>query len=135
MDVAKELNIVVQKRGTVVCIEGPRYSSKAESLMYRLWGGDVVTMTAVPEVVLAKEAGICYSSIALVTDYDCWRDTGDKVSAMEVVKAFKQNINKISALITTAIPRIASKNWDQTIKELKVTFWRMLKIIDNIFLF
>lgn len=118
IDVAEELNIKVHKKGTVVCIEGPRYSSKAESMMYRLWGGDVVTMTAVPEVVLAKEAGICYTSIALVTDYDCWKES-DKVSASEVVKTFKQNIRKIAALITTAIPKIASLNWDETITELK----------------
>ncbi|KAJ8924300.1 hypothetical protein NQ315_007093, partial [Exocentrus adspersus] len=119
ISVAEELNIHVHKRGTVVSIEGPRFSSRAESNMYRLWGGDIITMTAVPEVVLAKEAGICYTAIALVTDYDCWRDTGEKVCVAEVMRTFKENITKIATLIRATVPKIASKNWDQTIKELK----------------
>lgn len=60
--------------GTVVTIEGPRFSSKAESNLYRSWGCDVVNMTTIPEVTLAKEAGLCYASIALPTDYDCWKE-------------------------------------------------------------
>lgn len=58
----------------MVVIEGPRFSSKAESRMFKMWGGDIIGMTAVPEVVLANEAGLCYASISMVTDYDCWRD-------------------------------------------------------------
>ena len=66
--------------GTNVVVEGPRFSSKAESKMFQLWGGDIINMTAVPEVVLANEAGLCYAAIAMVTDYDCWRDDHDPVS-------------------------------------------------------
>ncbi|MEQ2183876.1 hypothetical protein GOODEAATRI_002419 [Goodea atripinnis] len=61
-------------RGTMLTIEGPRFSSRAESLMFRQWGADVINMTTVPEVVLAKEAGLCYASIAMATDYDCWKE-------------------------------------------------------------
>ena len=60
--------------GTVVTIEGPRFSSRAESMMYRSWSCDLVNMTTVPEVCLAKEAGLCYATIALPTDYDSWKD-------------------------------------------------------------
>ena len=74
LEVAKELGMRWHDRGTVVTIEGPRFSSKAESEMFRLWGCDVVNMTSVPEVVLAKEAAICYAAVGLPTDYDCWRN-------------------------------------------------------------
>lgn len=120
INVAEELKIDVHGKGTVVCIEGPRFSSKAESNMYRLWGGDLVNMTAVPEVILAKEAGILYASIALATDYDCWRDTGDKVCVVDVLRTFKENIPKITTLIMAAVSKIASQNWEQPINELRV---------------
>lgn len=61
-------------------IEGPRFSSRAESFVFRTWGADVINMTTVPEVVLAKEAGICYASIAMATDYDCWKEHEEAVS-------------------------------------------------------
>lgn len=63
----------------MITIEGPRFSSKAESNMFRLWGADVINMTTVPEVVLAKEVGICYASVALATDYDCWKEHEEAV--------------------------------------------------------
>ena len=66
----------------MVTIEGPRFSSRSESKMFRMWGGDVINMTTVPEVVLAKEAGLCYAAIALATDYDCWRDGEEAVSGL-----------------------------------------------------
>lgn len=71
---ANDLGFVVHDGGTAVTIEGPRFSSKAESCMFRAWGCDVVNMTTVPEVCLAKEAGLCYASIGLPTDYDSWKD-------------------------------------------------------------
>lgn len=72
--------IPCHKRGVIVTIEGPRFSTKAESVLFRSWGADLVNMTTVPEVCLAKEAGLCYASIALPTDYDCWREAGEPVS-------------------------------------------------------
>jgi 5'-methylthioadenosine phosphorylase len=71
---AKELKFRFHKEGTVVTIEGPRFSTRAESHMFRQWGADVINMSTVPEVMLAREAGICYQSIAMSTDYDCWKE-------------------------------------------------------------
>lgn len=75
------LGFVHHKRGVVITIEGPRFASRAESMLHQSWGADVVNMTSIPEVCLAKEAGLCYASIGLPTDYDCWKDTGEPVSS------------------------------------------------------
>lgn len=80
LDIAQGLGVKCHPRGTMVTIEGPRFSSRAESLMFRQWGADVINMTTVPEVVLAKEAGLCYASIAMATDYDCWKEHEEAVS-------------------------------------------------------
>src|SRR3989304_4945569 len=101
---AKKLKIKAPRSGTYVCIEGPRFSTKAESKMYRTWGADVVGMTLVPECVLAREAEICYASIATVTDYDVWKDK--PVSAAEVRKIMKANVEKVKSIIAAAIPNI-----------------------------
>lgn len=79
------MGIFCHAKGTVLTIEGPRFSSRAESLMFREWGADVINMTTVPEVVLAKEAGLCYASIAMATDYDCWKEHEEAVSGRLVV--------------------------------------------------
>lgn len=86
-EVARSLGIKYHTRGTMLTIEGPRFSSRAESLMFRQWGADVINMTTVPEVVLAKEAGLCYASIAMATDYDCWKEHEEAVSGMLEVRA------------------------------------------------
>ena len=101
---ADDINIRTHNAGTYVCIEGPRFSTKAESRMFRMWGADVVGMTLVPECVLAREAEICYSSIATVTDYDVWKD--QPVSVHEVLKTMKENVEKVKRIITKAIPKI-----------------------------
>jgi len=98
---AEEMKIRYHKTGTYVCIEGPRFSTKAESKMHRSWDADIIGMTLVPECVLAREAEICYSCIATVTDYDVWKDR--PVNAEEVAKTMKQNIDKIKTLITETI--------------------------------
>lgn len=74
----------------------------------------------IQKVVLAREAGICYSIIALATDYDCWREHGNKVCVEEVLTTFKKNVVKVSGLITSVIAAIGKENWDDTIKELRV---------------
>ncbi|KAF5300879.1 hypothetical protein FQR65_LT09041 [Abscondita terminalis] len=133
---ARELGLSFHPTGTVVAIEGPRFSSKAESLMFRQWGGHVINMTTVPEaslecclillwvimflqVVLAKEAGLCYAAIALATDYDCWKASGERVCVEDVMTTFKQSVPKMIELITKVVPQIALENWDDTINELK----------------
>jgi 5'-methylthioadenosine phosphorylase len=102
--VAEGLNIATHNTGTYVCIEGPRFSTKAESKLFRMWGADVVGMTLVPECVLAREADICYSSIATVTDYDVWKD--QPVSVGEVLKTMNENIEKVKSIISEAISMI-----------------------------
>ncbi|SFT93781.1 5'-methylthioadenosine phosphorylase [Actinopolyspora lacussalsi subsp. righensis] len=81
----------VHKTGTYCCIEGPQFSTRAESELYRAWGMDVIGMTALPEAKLAREAELCYTGIALVTDYDCWRAGHEDVSADEVAEVMKSN--------------------------------------------
>ncbi len=105
--VAKKANFSFHDKGTYVCIEGPRFSTKAESRMYRNWGADVVGMTLVPECVLAREAEICYASIAMVTDYDVWKD--HPVCVDDIVKTMKANIENVKQIITETIKQIPEK--------------------------
>ncbi len=73
IDTAKGINVTTHPKGTYVCMEGPQFSTRAESLMHKAWGGDLIGMTAMPEVKLAREAQICYTLVALASDYDCWK--------------------------------------------------------------
>ncbi len=104
IDVAGGMGIRYHKAGTYVCIEGPRFSTKAESKLFRSWDADIIGMTLVPECVLAREAGICYASIATVTDYDVWKD--HPVSSAEVVRTMSENMEKIKKIIVEAVSKI-----------------------------
>jgi 5'-methylthioadenosine phosphorylase len=106
-EAADVLKLKVHESGTYVCIEGPRYSTKAESRMFRAWGADVVGMTLVPECVLAREAEICYATIAAVTDYDVWKE--EPVSAEKVVKTMRANVEKVRKLIVETVIRIPTE--------------------------
>jgi 5'-methylthioadenosine phosphorylase len=99
--VAKKAKISAHNTGTYVCIEGPRFSTKAESKMFQMWGADVVGMTMVPECVLAREAELCYASTAMVTDYDCWKD--HPVSTEEIVITMKANVEKVKKIIADVV--------------------------------
>ncbi len=107
ISVAKKMEIAMHETGTYVCIEGPRFSTKAESKMYRTWGADVVGMTLVPECVLAREAELCYASIATVTDYDVWKD--HPVCISEVIKIMKANVENVKRIIAQTITSLPSK--------------------------
>ena len=89
---AKRLGYTVHKGGTYICMEGPQFSTRGESRIYRSWGVDIIGMTNVSEVKLAREAEICYSTLALSTDYDCWHETEEDVSAELVVEVIKKNV-------------------------------------------
>lgn len=102
--VAKKEKINAHNNGTYICVEGPRFSTKAESKMFRSWGADVVGMTLVPECVLAREAEVCYASIAMVTDYDVWKD--HPVCVDDIVKTMKANIENVKRIITETIVKI-----------------------------
>ena len=101
---AKGLGFDVHSGGTYVCIQGPRFSTKAESKLFRQWNCDIIGMTLVPECVLAREAEICYSSISMVTDYDCWKDSN--VTLEEVIQTMKANQDKVKKLLIDIIPKI-----------------------------
>ncbi|EPQ20233.1 S-methyl-5'-thioadenosine phosphorylase [Myotis brandtii] len=118
-ETAKKLGLRYHSKGTMLTIEGPRFSSRAESIMFRTWGADVINMTTVPEVVLAKEAGLCYASIAMATDYDCWKEHEEVVSVDRVLKTLKENANKAKSLLLTTIPQIGSMEWSETLHNLK----------------
>ena len=112
----------IKETGTMLTIEGPRFSSRAESIMFRAWGADVLNMTTCPEVVLAKELGISYAAIAMVTDYDCWRDDTQAVEAQDVMKVIAQNVDRVRKLFVEAVKAIGQEQWDDTIKANKVKF-------------
>lgn len=107
INAADSLSIEIHRTGTYVCIEGPRFSTKAESHVYRQWDADLVGMTLVPECVLAREAELCYSCIAMVTDYDVWKD--EPVSADKIVKTVRANVEKVKRLIVEAVPKIPNE--------------------------
>jgi 5'-methylthioadenosine phosphorylase len=102
----KKAGIVTKKGGTYVCMEGPAFSTKAESNLYRSWGMDVVGMTNLQEAKLAREAEICYVTIALVTDYDCWHETHDSVSVEMIVNNLQQNSRNAQAIILKTIEEL-----------------------------
>lgn len=99
----KNAGAVVHKGGTYICIEGPQFSTRAESLMYRQWGVDVIGMTNVNEVKLAREAEICYATIALATDYDCWHEAEESVTADMVIGIIKKNVTMAQEIIKEAV--------------------------------
>lgn len=101
---AKKLGIRHHEKGTCVVIEGPRFSTKAESAMHKMWGADIVGMTMVPECVLAREAGICYATVALVTDYDVWKE--HEVTIEEIIKVMGENLDKFKKLVAAVVPKI-----------------------------
>ena len=97
------------KSGTVVTIEGPRFSTKAESLMFRAWNCDIINMSTVPEIVLARELEMQYQSIAMSTDYDCWREGHDEVTLDMVYALMKKNVKNVKKLIEQTILQLKSK--------------------------
>jgi len=109
-ETAKELNLSYHEKGTMVTIEGPRFSTKAESNLFRSWNADTINMTTVPEAVLAREAGICYGPIAMVTDYDCWRKSTESVSVDMVMKTIRENAEKVKNILLAIIPKIKDES-------------------------
>ena len=107
-ETGKDLGYRIHKGGTYLCIEGPAFSTRAESRIYRSWGVEVIGMTNLPEVKLAREAEICYATVALVTDYDVWHTT-EEVSVETVMKNLEANTLKAKELVKAVIPRIPDK--------------------------
>jgi 5'-methylthioadenosine phosphorylase len=103
---AVALGIKIHNKGTLLTIEGPRFSTRAESKMFRLWGADIINMSVAPEVILANELGIPYAAIAMSTDYDCWKDDEMPVSWEAVIDVFNKNVHNILHLMMEVIPQI-----------------------------
>lgn len=102
----KDQGIPMHKGGTYICIEGPQFSSRAESHLYRQWGVDIIGMTNMPEAKLAREAEICYATLALATDYDCWYQGMKDVGVEDVVKIMSENVVNAKKIIGAVVPRI-----------------------------
>jgi len=105
---AQETSATVHRGGTYICIEGPQFSTKAESRIYRSWGVDVIGMTNMPEAKLAREAELCYATLALATDYDVWHETHATVSVEAVVQNLLKNVATAKDVLRRVIPIIAS---------------------------
>jgi 5'-methylthioadenosine phosphorylase len=109
MAAAVECGIPMQRGGTYLVMEGPQFSSKAESALYRQWGCDVIGMTNMPEAKLAREAEICYATIAMVTDYDCWHPDHDHVTVDQVIQVLMSNAEKARELMGVAAPKLSGR--------------------------
>ncbi len=105
-ETASSEEIAHHPRGTVVTIEGPRFSTRAESRMYRMWGGDIINMSTVPEAVLAREAGICYATAAMSTDYDAWHESEEPVTWEMIATTMRKNVENVKKIFFKALPRI-----------------------------
>jgi len=106
---ARDTGIPVRRGGTYLVMEGPQFSTLAESELYRRWGCDVIGMTNMPEAKLAREAEMCYATVAMVTDYDCWHPDHDHVSVEAVVKVLLANAEKARALVKRVVPKLAAR--------------------------
>ena len=98
-----DAGVVGKSGGTYVCMEGPQFSTKAESNLYRSWGADVIGMTNLQEAKLAREAEICYATMAMVTDYDCWHPNHDSVTVDQIVKVLTQNAENAARVVKQAV--------------------------------
>ena len=107
---AIEAGISVMRGGTYLVMEGPQFSTLAESELYRQWGCDVIGMTNMPEAKLAREAELCYATVAMVTDYDCWHPNHDDVTVDQIIQVLLANADKARTLVKHAVPHIGSDN-------------------------
>ncbi len=105
----RELGIVCHEKGTVITIEGPRFSTRAESHLFRQWGADVINMSTAPEATLAREAGLEYSAVAMSTDYDCWKQEEEKVSFEMIMERMKENSEKFKNLVLRIIEKLGKE--------------------------
>lgn len=108
-DAVKSLGIPYQRGGTYITMEGPQFSTKAESKLYRSWGCDIIGMTNMPEAKLAREAEMCYATVAMVTDFDCWHPDHDDVTVDAIVKVLLDNADKGRALVKQVTPVLSGR--------------------------
>jgi len=118
-DSGKQIGATIHKGGTYICIEGPQFSTRAESKIYRKWGVDVIGMTNIPEAKLAREAEICYATLALSTDYDCWHETEESVTIEMILDTLKKNVVTAKAIIKEAVPEISGQRICKCVTAMK----------------
>ncbi|MBI5587294.1 MAG: S-methyl-5'-thioadenosine phosphorylase [Deltaproteobacteria bacterium] len=116
---ARKAGATVHEGGTYICIEGPQFSTRAESNIYRSWGVDVIGMTNIPEAKLAREAEICYATVALSTDYDCWHATEESVTVDMIIETLRNNVKTAREIIRNAAPRISARRGCKCASALK----------------
>ena len=107
LDAARTVGATVHQGGVYLCIEGPQFSTKGESRLYRQWGVSVIGMTNLPEAKLAREAELCYATMALATDYDCWHETEEAVTVEAILTTLRQNVVLAKRLLRAAMPAVA----------------------------
>jgi 5'-methylthioadenosine phosphorylase len=108
-DSCKTVGVNVHRGGTYLCMEGPAFSTKAESNVYRQWGMDIIGMTNLQEAKLAREAEIAYATLALVTDYDCWYEGHDSVTVEMVIEYLNKNVRNAQLVLKEAVKRVSEK--------------------------
>jgi 5'-methylthioadenosine phosphorylase len=106
IDAGKKVGATVHEKGTYICMEGPQFSTRAESNIYRQWGVDVIGMTNLQEAKLAREAEICYATIALSTDYDCWHETHEDVTIDAIIAVLQKNVETSKKMIRAAVQKV-----------------------------
>ena len=104
-----KVGVTVHRNGTYICMEGPAFSTKAESNVYRSWGMDIIGMTNLQEAKLAREAEIAYATMALVTDYDCWHEGHDDVTGDMIIETLNKNVRNAQLVLKAAVGRVAAK--------------------------
>ncbi len=109
LEAAETLQIPMKRGGTYLVMEGPQFSSKAESALYRSWGCDVIGMTNMPEAKLAREAELCYATVAMVTDFDCWHPDHDHVTVDQVIAVLQSNAEKARQLVAGVVPLLSKR--------------------------
>jgi 5'-methylthioadenosine phosphorylase len=112
LDAAGECGATAHRGGTYLCMEGPQFSTRAESNLYRTWGVDVIGMTNLQEAKLAREAEICYATMALVTDYDCWHESEEDVTVEAVIAVLRSNVAMAQRVLRATVPRVAQRARD-----------------------
>jgi len=108
-DGAKALGIRIVRGGTYLAMEGPQFSTRAESMLYKEWGCDVIGMTNMPEAKLAREAEMCYATVAMVTDFDCWHPDHDHVTVDTIIKVLLGNAENASSLVREVVPNLSGR--------------------------
>jgi 5'-methylthioadenosine phosphorylase len=108
MSIAGDVDATFHRGGTYLCMQGPQFSTRGESNLYRQWGARIIGMTNATEAKLAREAEICYTTVALVTDYDCWHETEEEVSVEAILEVLHRNVNTAKDIIRKVVPTLSA---------------------------